>query len=553
MRSRSLRLCLVALAFSWLGAPASAQWLEEARLEASPGAAGDQFGECLALSGTTLLVGAGYSDVGGVTDAGAVFVFDHDGTSWSQTTVLTLPEPQPEGFLGRALALEGDLAVVGAFHTGQASLPARAAAVFRRTAGSWHLEGTLLPPGDLVEPGAKFGSAIDISGDTVILGAKRDLGMGSAFVFRRVGSAWTLETKLRAQVDPDSRFGDSVAIDGDRAVVGAPNDSEGSVWIFERSGAQWSPAGRLPYLGLIGDSFGVSVDVEGDLIAVGANHADTVVANNTGAVLVYRKAPAGWVKEDTLLPAGLRQGDQLGQSVSLEGDTCVAGSWADALAAGQNGHSNLGQGAAYVFTRSGTAWTETQKLAASTPANGDRFGYAVDLEGDLLVAGAPREDLAAGADGGAAYVFRAGAAASCASCSRYCEAGASPAGCAPLLSGWNRPGAPDPDRLELVCTGLEPGARSVFLLGVAGRTAVPFAGGRGLACLVAPSLAGGPRGAVPGAGACGATLAVGLDELLGARPSSAWPGLVVQVQLWVLQPGGSAPLASDALEVQLAP
>jgi len=108
-----------------------------------------------------------------------------------------------------------------------------------------------------------------------------------------------------------------------------------------------------------------------------------------------------WTEQQKLMASDAAPLDGFGSSVSLSGDVAVIG------APGDDDDTSSGQnaGSAYVFVRSGTTWTEQQKLLASDAAPGDEFGSSVSLSGDIAVIGAPLDDTASGQEAGAAYVF----------------------------------------------------------------------------------------------------------------------------------------------------
>jgi hypothetical protein len=147
------------------------------------------------------------------------------------------------------------------------------------------------------------------------------------------------------------------------------------------------------------DLFGRSVALDADTLVVGA-YAEDDAGVSAGAVYVYRWDGADWVEEAKLTASDAGGGENFGYAVAIDGDTIVVGAWRENAGAGSD------QGAAYVFTRSGTLWTEQDKLVAGDGASGDRFGVSVDVDGDLVIIGAHLHDGPAGNDQGAAYIFR---------------------------------------------------------------------------------------------------------------------------------------------------
>src|SRR5262249_39526402 len=148
----------------------------------------------------------------------------------------------------------------------------------------------------------------------------------------------------------------------------------GAAYVFARSGTSWSQETKLfPALSQQSSFFSLnSVAISGNTAVVGAQAADTAAGVDTGEVTVFvRQAPGNWTGEATLVADDAASGDAFGASVSISGNTLVAGAPFDDTDAG------IDAGSAYVFDRSGTTWTESQKLAPDDAAASDSFGNAV--------------------------------------------------------------------------------------------------------------------------------------------------------------------------------
>ena len=283
--------------------------------------------------------------------------------------------------------------------------------------------------------GDKFGSAVAMSGDVVVVGAQLDddacpgnefCQSGAAYVYRFDGTNWIEEAKLTASdVQWSAGFGRSAAVDGDVIVVAAPLDStpacttgipeqgfcfHGSAYVFRFDGANWIEEAKLVASDAAnGDRFGEGfggVSVSGNVILVGAfRNEDT--GNATGSAYVFRFDGTNWSEEAKLLASDAAAINLFGNSVSVVGDLAVIGA-PFPLDASQ---PTRGPGAAYVFRFDGINWIEEVKLTASDGANNDEFGSSVSLSGDMILIGARSDDDAAGCFGqfcnsGSAYVFR---------------------------------------------------------------------------------------------------------------------------------------------------
>ena len=182
------------------------------------------------------------------------------------------------------------------------------------------------------------------------------------------------------------------------------------MYIFTRSGTSWSQQAYLKASNTGGgDRFGHSVSLSGDTLAVGANYegsSATGVNGNqsdgaieSGAVYVFTRNGTTWSQQAYLKASNTGGGDNFGFSVSLSGDTLAVGAiYEDSSATGVNGSQSDGafeSGAVYVFTRSGTTWSQQAYLKASNTGGDDWFGFSVSLSGSRLAIGADQEDSSA--------------------------------------------------------------------------------------------------------------------------------------------------------------
>jgi hypothetical protein len=383
---------------NWGGADS---WGQVRKLTASDAAAGDRFGNAVAISGDTVVVGA----VGDDTHTGSAYVFERnqDGEDkWGEVEKLTASDAAEEDDFGYAVAISGDTVIIGAWgdddRTGSVYLFERN----RGGADSWG-QVAKLTAGDAV-PWDDFGRSVAISGDTVVVGARADDDVGensgSAYVFARQGAAWPQQRKPTAyDTTPGDLFGESVAVSGDVFTVGAPGNGEsGSAYLFYRNqdGAdQWGQVEEKYFFSLpIGADLGKSVAIDVDTAAIGAPGVDRAYVferNDDGADL--------WGHVGTLAGAG---GSDFGNSVSISGDTVVVGAPRDDVACG-------GCGAAYVFERNqggADTWGLRAVLTAGDPAGGDEFGWSVAISGDTVVVGARLDTHGGKSQAGSVYVFK---------------------------------------------------------------------------------------------------------------------------------------------------
>jgi len=440
------------------GSVTTAQLKQLAYLKASNGEAGDHFGcggvldghagwgATISGDGNTVAIGApheggGAAGVNGnqsdnsMDGAGAVYVFVKNGTGWRQQAYLKASNPQMSSEFGHAVALSAD--------------------------------------GNTLAVSAQF----EGSGAKGINGNQKDRSIpqsGAVYVFTRNGTTWTQQAYVKASNTGEAgtadsfgdgdQFGVSVTIsdDGNTIAVGAIAEdggsagingnqadnsatSAGAVYVFARTGSAWAQQAYVkPMNPDPGDLFGysLSLSADGNTLAVGSydeggssrgiNGPPDNMRRGAGAVYVFTRAASDWAQQAYIHAANAEAGDSLGVNVALsdDGNTLLASSLdEDCTATGVNSPdcdndraADISTGAAYVFVRSGTAWTQQAYLKASNTGANDWFGSRAALSGDGNTAalGASLEDSSgkgingkqdddAAPESGAVYVFaRAG-------------------------------------------------------------------------------------------------------------------------------------------------
>lgn len=306
-----------------------------------------------------------------------------------------------EAKLGESVAVSGDTMVVGA--SGNYGNPSSRAFVYVRRFGIWTQEAQLDPPGEHGSA-TDFGVRVALDEDTAIIGATlADIGpnldQGAAYVFTRSGTTWTLQATLIASDGAaDDRFG-RVSIDGDTAAIGAlyadPDGhyNQGAAYVFTRTGGTWTQQARLT-AGAAEDTFGRAVAVQGDTVIVGS------ATPPAGAAYVFMRSGTTWTQQAKLTASDGGTNDELfGVSVNLDGHTAVVGAYKARTNRGFN------RGAAYVFVRAGTSWSQEAKLVADDGAPGDELGTSVAVSGNVVLATAPQADVGDEEDQGVTYAF----------------------------------------------------------------------------------------------------------------------------------------------------
>lgn len=272
----------------------------------------------------------------------------------------------------------------------------------------------------------QFGSAVAVDADTIVVGAPLDdegtsTDSGAVYVFVRDPSTgnFTEQQKLTASdAAAEDNFGSAVDVDGNTIIVGAPlvnsgtSFDTGAVYVFTRDPLDatdpWTQQQKLTAADeAAGDRFGSSVYLEGHTLVGGAPRKDDGTSTAAGAAYVFTRDPNDatdpWSQQQKLTAADASAEDEFGKSVSLNGNTIVVGA---PLA---NLGTSFDAGALYVFTRDQTLssdpWTQQQKLTASNAGADDRLGISVSIDANTILAGAPRADTTGANDAGAAYIF----------------------------------------------------------------------------------------------------------------------------------------------------
>jgi hypothetical protein len=404
-------------------------WLQQAKLTASDGAA-DRFSRSVAISGDTVVIGAHWDDDNG-TNSGSVYVFVKPGGGWATTNAynakLTASDGAADDLFGRSVAISSDTVVVGALFDNDKETISGSAYVFVKPGSGWTTTSAYnakLTASDRATDD-RFGRSVDISGDTVVVGASLDddneTNSGSAYVFVKPGGGWATTNAYNAKLTAsdgaaDDRFGRSVAISGDTVVVGAYLDDDnetnsGSAYVFVKPGSGWATTNAYNAKltasdGATDDRFGRPVAISGDTVVVGAALDDK--ETNSGSVYVFVKPGSGWTTTSAynakLTASDGAAYDFFGRSVAISGDTVVVGAYND-------DDKGTDSGSAYVFVKPGGGWATTSayntKLTANNGAADDLFGLSVAISGDTVVVGAlgALRDNDKGINSGSAYVF----------------------------------------------------------------------------------------------------------------------------------------------------
>lgn len=393
---------------------------EEAKLVASDKAASDFFGGTVSMSddGTRVVVSAVNADAGAV-DTGASYVFVRSGTTWTQEAKLVASDKAAGDTIRYAVISPDGTRIAMGSHTADVSgvTDAGAVYVFVRSGTSWLQEAKLSASDKATSDYFGYALSFNQDGSTLVVSAYcADAGpvnAGAVYVFTRTNTVWTQNAKLVANDRAtNDYFGISVAIsaDGSRCVIGAYAADvsgiadAGAAYVFTKTVSTWVQEAKLVTNDKATSDFhAMSVGIDSTGSRIILG-SQLADATDTGAAYIFSRSGTIWTQEAKLLAADKAANAYFGTSVCLNSDSTRAyiGAYNET-----NTTSTDGKGAVYIFKRSGTIWSQEIKLTASDKAAGDRFGVSVstDKSGTRLAIGASLSDPSAIASAGAAYIF----------------------------------------------------------------------------------------------------------------------------------------------------
>jgi FG-GAP repeat len=391
MRMLASFLAILLISTSALCAPP-----QLAELTASDGNYIDQFGTAVAVSGSTVVVGAPLATVGSKLQQGAVYVFVKPANGWgnmTQVAKLTLSGQYSAGIhFGSSVAISGDTIVVGPDF------------IFVKPVGGWK---------DMTETAVLYGFArglVAIDRDTIALSMSTPTGPLAIGVYTKPKSGWVSGLFPNAFLtnsdsQPSDLFASSVALSGGTVVVGAPgfNNQTGASYVFVKPVNGWTNMTETAKLtasnGGIDSFFGQAVAINAGTIVVGA--PVDIKNNPPPTAYVFVQPLGGWANmtETAQLQGVYGGGPLFASSVAVSGNRIVVGDPGGDLA-----HSF--QGASYIFTKPKTGWHTTSGgvvlRALDHTGHIDLFGWSVAMNGGRIVIGTDKFGLQIP---GAAYVF----------------------------------------------------------------------------------------------------------------------------------------------------
>ena len=413
-----LALALTSFVLAGAAQPAQAQYIQQGQKLIGTNGSTDAlqgFSVALSADGNTALVGGPFDN----GQAGAVWVYTRSGGVWTQQgSKLTVTDNISNARFGWAVALsaDGNTALIGG--PSDNTMFGGAAWVFTRSAGVWS-EQAKLTANDLAR---SFGVtvlqgtsvALSADGNTAVVGAPQDASLtgaaiGVAVVFTRAGGAWSEQQRIAGSTNGmfnhGGAQGTSVALsaDGNTAAVGDNgynngDPSDGAVWIFTRSNGVWSQQGA----GLIGTNATSGGSHQGQSVALSADGntlleggpADNGGGASSGAAWVFARSGSAWSQQSGKLFLPASSATLQGQSVALSANGNV----------GIVGAPGSGPGQVFVYARSGGTWSQQGGSLQGTGGDGGTAqgtSVAVSADGNTMLEGGDSFNNGAGA----AWVF----------------------------------------------------------------------------------------------------------------------------------------------------
>ena len=313
-------------------------WRQQAELVARDGAAEDTLGGNVAIHNNLAVIGASRHGAQG-DKSGAAYVFNRSGANWQQQFKLTANDGAADDAFGQSIAVSDDTIVIGAPHDDDRGKSSGSAYVFARNGAAWTQQAKLIAPDGAA--GDVFGISMALDGNTLLIGAdlndEKANNAGAAYVYTRSNNQWQLQAKLMADDGGDTDiFGVRVALSGDTALISARRDDDdvmgidaGSAYVFTRTGTTWRQQAKLTAPdGAADDRFGRGVAISGDTAVISAMHQDDK-GENAGAAYVFTRAGDSWHYQNKLTAEDGAPGDVFGWSIALSNKTALIGAARD--------------------------------------------------------------------------------------------------------------------------------------------------------------------------------------------------------------------------------
>ena len=394
----------------------------ESKLLASDKDDHDYFGRSVTISadGAYAIVGAIFEDTNGAS-AGKAYIYVRSGSTWTQQQAIQPTDIQASDNFGTSCALnsDGSYAIISAPYEDTGGAMTGSVYIFTRSGSTWSQQAKI-QAGD---PGVEdfFGISVAINSDAtyIAVGSPGDNGTatydnrGAVYTFTRSGSTWTQQQKIQHSDSVyNDQFGWSVSMNSDATYIAAGAKTHtgfdyGKGYIFTRSGSTWSQQASIQSSDVqSNDNFGHSISIsdDGAYIVAGAYHEDTG-GSIAGAAYIFVRSGTSWSQQQKIQSSDIQANDYFGWSscISRDGNHVIVSAHYEGTGGGE-------AGAAYIFKRDGTTWSQIKKLQAADKASGDYFGVSVYLSTDatFAICGAHYASDSPKSYNGSTYIFESG-------------------------------------------------------------------------------------------------------------------------------------------------
>lgn len=343
------------------------------------------------------------------SESGAAYIVKKNGASWANEATLKASDPQASAQFGRGVALneDGTYAAVGAWahdtNAGASGAAHGKVYIFTRSGSTWSQQTSFVSQNDTAEFRFGWRVRLDATATRVFISSRYDssnsggYAEGAVYVYKRTGSSWAYEARLNASDGAAWwTFGYDIATNsaGDYLVATAPNvgSAAGAAYVFTRSGTTWSQQVKLTEPGgaTSNNRFGASIDINNDAsyMVIGADQAP-YSGNNYGKIYVYTRSGTSWTNQAGFQPSsGATGGDYNGYHVRIND----SGTHVSTTAVRWTNTNFTGR--AIIYKRTGSSWAQAKVLSGGNTGTGDYFGegLAMDASGRYVAVGAPRDD-----------------------------------------------------------------------------------------------------------------------------------------------------------------
>ncbi len=329
-------------------------WVPYIDLYADDYETGSNFGRSVAIDGLNIAVGSPFKDIGSNDDQGKVYIFEN----FTDPTFIGLQS---------VVAFDGN---------------AR----------------------------DRFGASIDIFGGYLVVGsplydAGPNINQGKVYIYKRGPSSWNLLTTLLAPDGTENdNFGFGIDLYENQLVISAPSkqingvDNEGMVYVYRRSEDSFILENSIAQPSGYGADFGLAVSIKDNELIVGSPSFSNAEFTNLGRVYYYKKIGINWSLITTIVPSDNIQGDNFGESVSLDGNNLL-------VSAIQNNGTKPNTGKVYLYAKENASWKEMTQLKSSDGDAYDKFGKSVSMSFGKIIIGAPGKSYDFSTQAGACYFF----------------------------------------------------------------------------------------------------------------------------------------------------